>query len=115
MNNPAYMGTPINDQPWNQQANQFGSFITVMVSGEAGAAAYPVAAGNTVLLIDFDSGKFWLKSTDGNRIPQPLRKFKFEEEVPQPTQIQNGAAVTREEFQQLSDKLDKLIDGLGGA
>ena len=49
-----------------------GSFITVLVNGESGANAYPVAAGNTVLLIDFNEKKFWLKTTDVNRIPQQL-------------------------------------------
>lgn len=111
--NQSFMPSPNSD--WNQP-NQYGSFIAVMVSGEAGAAAYPVAAGNTVLLIDFDGKTFWLKSTDANRIPQPLRKFEFNEVIQSPNQqIQNGDAVTREEFMKLSEKLDKLIDGLGGA
>lgn len=113
--NQSFIPSAMNEPSWNQP-NQYGSFVAVMVSGEAGAAAYPVAAGNTVLLIDFDSKTFWLKTTDANRIPQPLRKFEFTEIIQQPQTIQNGVeTVTREEFQQLSEKLNKLIEGLGGA
>ena len=107
----------------NQLPQQnFGSFMTVLVQGEAGANAYPVASGNTVMLMDFDSGKFWLKS-NVNGIPQRLRPFSFKEELPeQPQQVtQQIANVSRDEFEKLSksvsslsDNVNKLIAELGG-
>lgn len=88
------------------------NIIMVTVQGENGAQMYPVAAGNTVLLADFDAKLFWLKTTESNGLPQPMRKFRFEEITPQP---QNAVAnaVTREEF----DELRKMIAALaaGGA
>ena len=107
----------------NQVPQQnYGSFMTVLVQGEAGANAYPVASGNTVMLMDFESGKFWLKS-NVNGIPQRLRSFSFVEEVQeQPKQqAQATSTITREEFDNLSgsvakisDSVNKLIAELGG-
>lgn len=97
--------------PVQQNTN---SVMVVFVEGEAGARSYPVAAGNTVMLMDFNSNKFWLKATDSNGMPQQLRTFEFKEVVP-PQQNQNGTnSVTREEFNALTEKLDKLINELGG-
>ena len=107
----------------NQVPQQnYGSFMTVLVQGEAGANAYPVASGNTVMLMDFESGKFWLKS-NVNGIPQRLRSFSFMEEVQEQPKQQTQATptITREEFDRLSgnvaklsDSVSKLIAELGG-
>ena len=91
----------------------YGSFMTVLVQGEAGANAYPVASGNTVMLMDFESGKFWLKS-NVNGIPQRLRSFSFSEEIQGQTQNQQISAVSREEFNKLADSVNKLLEELGG-
>lgn len=99
-----------NNQYYGQQPNNM--IMVVLVDGEASMRAYPVGAGNTVMLMDFNGGHFWLKSTDTNGMPQQLRTFDFKElspQVSQPTQ-----AVTREEFAALSEKFDKLLEELGG-
>ena len=95
--------------------NQQPQLITVLVQGEENANSYPVGIGNTVLLMDFEGGKFWIK-TNPSGIPQPPRSFSFTETTPQPA-VQNGTinSVTREEFNALSSKLDKLLSELGGA
>lgn len=61
-----------------QQNNNTG--IT-WVQGEAGAKAYPVAPGNSVLLMDSENSYFYIKTTDNSGVPQPIRKFKYEEEI----------------------------------
>ena len=93
------------------------SMMTVFVNGESGAQAYPVASGNAVLLMDFDAGKFWIKS-NVNGVPQRLRVFNFEEEITQEV----NENVSREEFNNLSsnvanlaDSVNKLLKELGGA
>lgn len=111
-------GQSVYQQPQMQPVTS-NSFYTVLVNGEAGANAYPVASGNTVLLMDFNSNKFWLKTTNQNGIPQPLRSFDFKEEV---QEIQNGTSgVTRDEFNVLSqnvsaltESVNKLLNDLGG-
>ena len=91
--------------PITQQQNQT---MLVPVQGECGAQMYPVAAGTTVALIDFDGGTFgtfWLKTT------AQMRKFKFEEVV-QATPT-DANAVSRKEFASLQEKMDKILEALG--
>ena len=117
-----YTGTPQTFTGYQPpaQAQNTNSFYTVLVNGEAGANAYPVASGNTVMLMDFNSNKFWLKTTNANGIPQPLRSFNFKEEI---QEIQNGSiGVTRDEFNTLSqnvtsltESVNKLLKDLGGS
>ena len=112
--NPYYTGTPqMPVTPTNVPQQNNNSVMVVFVDGEPGARSYPVAAGNTVMLMDFNSNNFWLKSTDTTGMPQQLRTFEFKEVTQQTTQ-QINAGVTREEFNSLSEKLDKLIAELGG-
>lgn len=104
------------------QQNTNNLMVVPINGGEATANAYPVASGNTVMLVDFEIGKFWLKS-NVNGIPQRLRPFLFKEELPeQPQQaIQQTTNVSRDEFERLSksvssisDNVNKLIAELGG-
>lgn len=107
---PNYNQTAV---PYSQQPQQTpGSIMTIFVSSEDEVRNYPVAAGVTVLLLSFNLKKFWLKSTSTNGVPESLREFPFEETTPQtqPT----GTGVSREEFDSLSKKIDKLIADLGG-
>lgn len=90
-----------------------GSVLTVLVSGEDEVKNYPVAAGTTVMLLDFNGSKFWLKTTDTNGLPQPVRTFEFSESTPK-AEIQN-VTVSREEFDELSKKMDRLLAELGGS
>lgn len=95
-----------------QQTQQTGSIMMIQITNDDEVATYPVAAGTTVLLMNFNSKKFWLKSTSMSGVPEPLRKFTFSEEVTAQTAPSNG--VSREEFDSLSKKIDKLLKDLGG-
>ena len=95
-----------------QQASN-GSIMTVQVNSEEDVNMYPLAAGTTVLLISFEKQKFWIKSRGTDGVPLPVRTFPFKEEVNTLANNQNGA-VTREEFNQLNSKLNKLLEELGG-
>ena len=92
------------------------SVMVVTVQDEAGARVYPVAAGNTVLLIDFDAKKFWLKSTDTNGMPSRFATFNFTEEVKQASD--NGQFISRNEFdawtKDINAQLTHLTDLLTG-
>ena len=82
----------------------------VTVQGEAGARVYPVAAGNTVLLIDFDAKKFWLKSTDTNGMPSRFASFNFSEEIK--TNDDTGRFISRNEFDALKQSIDTQLKQL---
>lgn len=98
--------------PMPQPQQTPGSIMTIFVNSEDEVRNYPVAAGVTVLLLSFNLKKFWLKSTSTNGVPESLREFPFEETTSQTPSVSSG--VTREEFDSLSKKIDKLISDLGG-
>ena len=100
---------PLQQTPSPQQTP--GSIMTIFVSSEDEVKNYPVAAGVTVLLLSFNLKKFWLKSTSTNGVPETLREFPFEETTPK---APSNTGVSREEFESLSKKLDKLLSELGG-
>ena len=89
--------------PQNPPAVQSAAPATnglIWVQGETGAKSYVVPAGGTVLLMDSEARKFYIKSVDASGIPMPLRTFEYDE-------VLNVAAeeapksdyVTREEFE----------------
>lgn len=77
------------------------------VQGEAGAKAYTIGAGQSVLLMDSESNAFYIKSTDNSGMPLPLRIFDYQERTPQNTQnapktagIDTSLFVTHAEFEE---------------
>lgn len=120
---PTYGGFPVgystNAYPQMQVQyptnNQQSSSNIIWVQGEAGAKAYPVAPGVSVLLMDSESEYFYIKSTDASGMPQPLRKFPYSEEVAG-TVVEAPAAapqfdpdqyVTRSEFEKRLSELSR--------
>ena len=102
--------------PQPQQYQQYqpnNNVIVVPVQGESGASIYPVAAGNTVLLMDFNLKKFWLKATDINGLPAKFAAFDFTEVKP-PQGTDNF--VSRAEFDEWKNgtdtKLKQIIENL---
>lgn len=86
------------------------------VQGEAGAKAYPVGAGNSVLLMDTEDSVMYIKTVDVSGMPQPLRVFDY---VERSAQGRSGAAVaanadtvTREEFEELREDVRRLSKGI---
>lgn len=97
--------------PMAQPQNSSGNIMTIFIGSDEEANSYPVAAGTTVLLLCFQLKKFWLKSTSTSGVPEQLREFSFDEKTPAPA---TPSGVTRDEFDKLSAKIDKLINDLGG-
>lgn len=110
--------TPVDNryfaQPQLTQSAQQNSLLTIFVNSEDEVNYYPVAAGVTVMLIAFNLGKFYFKTTGKNGVPEPLRVFKFEEVIKMPPVNTNENFATKDEIKDLSDKLNKLIESLGG-
>lgn len=93
MMNQPMMNQPQSQPPQNQQAN--GGII--WVQGEEGAKAYLVAPGESRLLLDSEGNHFYLKSTDIQGMPQPLRVFDYVERTGQ-RQPAQAASVQAEEL-----------------
>lgn len=65
--------------PQQQAQPQQPSTSILWVQGEAGARAYPVAPGASVLLMDSETSAFYIKTMDASGMPQPLRTFDYVE------------------------------------
>ena len=65
-------------QPMQVTPSQPANSI-IWVQGETGAKSYPVAPNTTVLLMDSESGRFYLKTADHSGMPLPLRTFEYTE------------------------------------
>ena len=107
------MAQPI---PPSQVSNSFA-----WVQGEASAKAYPVAPGNTILLMDSEAPILYMKSTDmsGRPLPMETRYLVSKEEY---DRIQNGAEinpsyVTKEDFDKYVSEAEKkfVIRKKGGS
>lgn len=92
-----------------QTAPQPQSSGLTWVQGEAGAKSWPVAPGQSVMLMDSESTRFYIKTADASGMPLPLRVFDYQEitqgasvTVPmaaQEPQSHRGEYVSREEFE----------------
>lgn len=91
------------------------------VSGEVGAKSYLVAPNSTVLLMDSDSSRFYLKSADNAGMPS-LRIFEYKEVTNAPTtsvnvpnfdeNVLNDKFVTREEYEGLKRQYESIMERL---
>lgn len=109
-------GYPASYQPqYFQQPVQSQNSI-LWVQGEAGAKAYPVAPGNSVVLMDSEAEYFYIKSTDVSGVPMPLRKFTYKEmtntaiEQPQTEPVDISQFITRQEFDELKQTVNNKLN-----
>lgn len=90
-----------------------GNSGLIWVQGETGAKSYLVAPGQTVMLMDSEDNRFFLKSSDNSGMPLPLRIFRYSEQIagePQKTPLNAPDTdarefVTREEFDALKAEI----------
>lgn len=73
---PQYQQQVVQQPVQQQQTNNTG---VNWVQGEAGARSWLVAPNTTVLLMDSEGDRFYLKSTDASGMPLPLRIFDYVE------------------------------------
>lgn len=96
------------------QANQG----LLWVQGETGAKSYLMAPNTTVLLMDSEGSRFYLKSTDNAGMPS-LRTFEYTEVVQSAPQAPQTAPedldskyVTRSEYEALRGQYAEILDKL---
>lgn len=101
-------------QPTPPQVQNNGGII--WVQGEEAAKAYMTAPGASVLLMDSEGSRFYIKSTDQSGMPLPLRTFDFQERINAPQSVSPAFSstvneyVTRDEF----DRLAALVGEIKG-
>lgn len=117
---PQYYGS----QQMPPQASQMASNAQqavgggiIWVQGENAAKAYPVASGQSVLLMDSEDSVMYIKSTDQSGMPQPLRVFEYKERA----SGQNASTiasktsdeyVSRKEFEAFREDVRREISGI---
>lgn len=121
--NPNY-----NNQPY-QNANfgmnygmypvqQKGITTVAVLSGDDAVQSYPVAAGNTAVLMDFTNMKFWLKTTDIYGRPLPPEAYQFapiqNTQPPQPSPTNQNDYVKKEDFNVVVQMVSELYKELKG-
>ena len=98
------------------QPQQGNSIIWVL--GENAAKAYPVASGQTVILMDREEPVMYMKSTDQSGMPQPLRIFELHERTAETKQsaVTKSATtedfVSRKEFEEFREDVKRSIKGM---
>lgn len=65
-------------QPQPQPQTQTNNGL-IWVQGESGAKSFLVAPNTTVMLMDSEGSRFYLKSADASGMPLPLRTFEYAE------------------------------------
>ena len=99
------------------QAQQSANNGLVWVQGIEGAKAHVTAPGVPALLMDSESERFFIKTTDASGMPMPLRIFEYKEitDTPAKAAPDMSGYVTRDEFEQfkqsVSGKAAKLTNG----
>ena len=94
-----------------QQTQQQSNNSIIWVQGESAAKAYPVSAGQSVLLMDSENSVMYIKSTDQSGMPLPLRIFDYKErtleakEKPQTIADTKHDYVSREEFDKFKEDI----------
>jgi hypothetical protein len=99
------MQTPINPQNTG----------IIWVQGEIGARAYPVASGNSVLLMDSEGQNFFIKSADMSGMPT-MKKYSYSEVVEEPMKLEShdnrdydtAKLASRDEVKKLQEEIDRL-------
>ena len=116
---PGYFPTSYNAFPTQQnvgptQPTQSPSIT--WVSGEAGAKAYLVGAGQSVLLMDSEDSVFYIKTTDTSGMPMPLRVFDYKERTAPGSETKSpvydmSAYITRDEFKKWAEDFKDSLKG----
>lgn len=77
------------------------------VQGLTGAKAWYVPAGQSVLLMDSEAQKFYIKQTDQAGMPLPIRTYAYTE-VRAETHADAPVYATKEELNELKKMIEEL-------
>lgn len=112
---PMYGNMQQQNQVMPVQQQQSNSGI-IWVQGEAGAKAYPVAPGASVLLMDSEAKTMYLKGADQSGIPY-MRIFDYTERMQNQQAEENITPkfVTQEEFLKLAKAVKAIKERMEGA
>ena len=108
---------PINNQINPYARAQVPANNILWVQGIEGAKAQQITPGSTLLLLDSEQDRFYIKACDQYGICMPLKIFDFTAvvEAPPAVEVQTGAAaqyVTIDELNSFKEEVTNLIKEL---
>ena len=108
--------TPVQVPQSNVAPVQQNNNGLIWVQGETGAKSYLVAPNTTVLLMDSESQRFYLKSSDASGMPLPLRTFEYTEKAQNAPQaasssqsIDLSSYATKAELEAFRGEIEALV------
>lgn len=113
MNNVGQTQQRLNEISYPQYQQQSG---ILWVQGETGAKSYLVAPGNSVLLMDSEKQRFYLKTADAAGMPS-MKVYEYAEVTAENTAQAASTApedlektyVTRKEYAELTERYEELL------
>ena len=101
-----------NQMPYTMPMQRQDSSGLNWVQGEAGAKSWIVTPGATVLLMDSETQRFYLKTADQNGIPN-MRTFEYSEVGIKPQEsVMNGDFVTVDVFNRFKEEVMEKLEEL---
>ena len=111
--------TPVQVPQQNVTPVQQNNNGLIWVQGETGAKSYLVAPNTTVMLMDSESQRFFLKSSDASGMPQPLRIFEYHETTqnalktpPAEQTVDYSSFATKAEFEAFRNEIDGILKNI---
>lgn len=95
-----------------QQSNDM---IVIPVQNEEAVKNYPVAAGLSVLLMDYEHKKFWVKTTSANGLSTSTEEYDFSPVEKEQSTGNDEKYATQEDMKKVMksiDELRKMLDDL---
>lgn len=91
----------------------------IWVQGIEAAKSYMVAPNNTVLLMDSEKPRFFLKTSDASGMPLPLRIFEYTETTQngannpvEPQTVDLSSYATKAEFDAFRNEIQGLLKNI---
>jgi hypothetical protein len=90
----------------------------VPVTSDDQITNYPVASGNTVVFINFNTNRLCFKSTNQNAVTMPLQwaSFTYDQQTQQQNNVQqnqnDGNYVSRQEFDELRMMMQQTLNAV---
>lgn len=109
-NHNQYQSTGLYGQPTMpaQNIQQSNEMVVVPVNGEEGVKNYPVAAGLSVLLMDYNLKKFWVKTTSPNGIGSSIDEYDFTPVNQDQNTFDDSKYATQEDIKELKQSIHEL-------
>lgn len=107
---PATYQSPYYAQQAYQAPASTQSNGIVWVQGDAGARSFYVPAGGTALLMDSESQRFYIKTSDQSGMPSPLRVFEYSEIIPAShSDTKEIPYATKAEFEEFRNEINAIL------